>query len=323
MQKTNIGYLTHTWNPIVGCSKASEGCTNCWAEKMANRLSKIPATADVYSQVITDGKWNGKTTMNARQFSNPDFPSKPARIGVCWMGDLFHEAVPFEWQYHLIEYTLRYPQHQFFLLTKRPATMAKTMETIRFHFWRNYPPEELKFKNVWFGTSIENQKTANERIPELLKIPSPNLYVSIEPMLGPVDLTEVEYGNYPSNHYDALKGRRYWHGEYVETVKRLSWVILGGESGPKARPLHPDWVRSVRDQCQAAGVPFWFKQHGEYLPAYDAGYRSDEKDRYGRTFGKVWSKNSYRFPDGQEVVRVGKHAAGNLLDGKKYEELPG
>jgi protein gp37 len=196
------------------------------------------------------------------------------------MADLFGDWISNEWIFKIMQEVEKNPQWTFIFLTKRPENVE--------WFWR--PP----WPNAWLGVSCENQARADERIPILLQIPAAMRFVSLEPMLGPVDLRFCD--EFP----DA-------DGCYEDARHGIDWVIPGGESGPGARPLHPDWVRSVRDQCQAAGVPFFFKGWGEY---------SYELREYGPD-GENWiDKNEY-FRN-----HVGKKVSGRLLDGRTWEEYP-
>ena len=178
------------------------------------------------------------------------------------------------------------PNLDWLLLTKRPEN---AMEMLPFNWKVRALPD-----NIWLGTSVENQETADERIPHLLKVPAAIHFVSMEPLLGPVDLNEHEF---------LIDKRRFQY-----TIGRyLDWVIVGGESGPHARPMHPDWVRSIRVQCQEAGVSFHFKQHGEWVPGDHPAH------------GTHWE---YVGKDKFAVKRVGKKAAGRLLDGREWNEYP-
>ena len=166
--------------------------------------------------------------------------------------------------------------------------------------------------NVWLGVSCENQARADERIPILLQIPAAKHWVSIEPMLGAVDF-HLPNGNFPK--YNALQ--KWTNGERATGI---DWVVLGGETGPGARPMHPDWVRSVRDQCQAAGVPFYFKQWGEWIQL-----RDNAACRAGEFKGQRIEVDQYSNPDQCRRItlcRVGSKASGHLLDGREWREMP-
>ncbi len=236
MQKTKIEYLTHSWSPIaMRCTPVSTGCANCWHLAMAKRLAKNPVI-DRNRQTAYAG---GPFLLDEKELEAPLHLKKPARIGVQFMGDLFHDNISMEWIGRILRLARAITQHKFFFLTKRPKRMRDAL----------WPWDikgdviEPKPDHLFFGISVEDQRTADERIPILLQIPAGHRWVSIEPMLGPVDLE-------PYLNWERLG----------EKFNSLNWVVLGGETGPKARPLHPDWVRSLRDQCRAAGVPFFFKQ---------------------------------------------------------------
>lgn len=265
---TKIEWCEETWNPIVGCSKVSPGCKNCYAERMAFRLSKMGVYP--YTEVISDGrKWNGKTRLSERNLLKPYWQKKSRKIFVCSMGDLFHESIPDGIILEIYELMRLASQHTFLVLTKRAARMVD--------FYRSITQGNDKVKpipNIWVGVTAENQETANERIPLLLQVPAVKRFVSAEPLLSHIDFYEHQGG------------------------PKLNWVICGGESGPGARPLDPEWVRSIRDQCKDAGVPFFFKQWGEYMPVV----------KYGETI--------------ESPKKVGKKAAGSTLDGKKYKQYP-
>lgn len=299
---TGIEWTDASWNPIVGCTKVSAGCGNCYAIRMAHRLAKNPKIAEVGndwvrsggdgsiryvsnpymdSTTITNGvvNWSGALSFIPSRLEQPLRWRKPRRVFVCSMGDLFHESVPFEWVRQVMEVIERCPQHTFQLLTKRPARMLRFYESesgflagaSAGHGWGwDYP------KNAWLGVSVEDQATAGERIPLLLEVPAAVRFVSVEPLLSAVDVSP-------------------W-------LSALSQIIVGGESGPGARPMHHSWVRSLRDQCVESSTPFFFKQWGEW-GSYDLT------------------------PDGRgqinpEYRRVGKKAAGRFLDGRTWDEVP-
>jgi protein gp37 len=250
---------------------------------------------------------------------------KPRRIFVCSMGDLFHEDVSEEWIDKVIGTMYLAPQHTFMVLTKRPERMLRYMKP------DNYDTRTWPIKNLWLGVTAENQEMADLRIPILLQTPAAKRFVSVEPMLGPVYLRPFlphEFNREPHCPWceDCIPNRGDWDG-WKETREGkhgpfLDWVICGGESGPGARPMHPDWPRSLRDQCQAAGVPFFFKQWGEWMAASDSSCpcgppRKDWMWADGKPF---WTG------DGDRGIplfrRVGKKAAGCLLDGREHKESP-
>lgn len=261
--KSKIEWTDATWNPVVGCSMVSPGCAHCYAERMAGRLAAMargdhargfdPGAKGLYDVVLTqDGRWNGRVRFNESVLDQPLRWKRPRRVFVCSMSDLFHESVPVDWIAHVFVMMARCPQHTFQVLTKRTARMRKLLEGSML----DHP-----LPNVWLGVSVEDQRRADERIPELVQTPARVRFLSVEPMLGPIRLglaTDCDLNC--AEHQEAFCPGT--HGKCMLQYVGIDWVIVGGESGPGARPMHPDWVRSVRDQCQAASVPFFFKQWG-------------------------------------------------------------
>ena len=245
---TKIEWADATWNPITGCSPVSEGCANCYAARMAKRLAgRCGYDADDPFQV----------TIHRDRLDDPLRWRKARRVFVCSMGDLFHEDVPFHKISAVWDVMFDAPQHTYMILTKRPARAAE------FASWMDDVGRRIDYPNVWLGVTAENQTMLDKRVPALFSIPAAVRFVSCEPLLGLVDL-----------RFEAawdLTDSGFAHGP---AVINLDWVICGSESGPGARPMHSDWARALRDQCVAAGVPFFLKQmdvDGELvkLPALD------------------------------------------------------
>jgi protein gp37 len=247
------------------------------------------------------------------------------------MGDLFHEDVPTMFIIDALSVMAETSRHTFLLLTKRPERMREIMshETVANDVWLqtlrgvNAEPSPWPLPNVWLGVTAENQEQADKRIPILLQIPAAVRFVSVEPMLGPVDLRawldgHGAYGpaafckhcgiietttesNHEAGDFDVICEKCGSSNIYYAAI---DWVICGGESGPCARPMHRDWARNLRDQCQAAGTRFFFKQWGEYAP----NWLNDENDK--EIPGSMW------------MDRMGKRVAGRLLDGREWNEFP-
>jgi len=233
------------------------------------------------------------------------------------------------------------PEHTFMVLTKRPERMKEYFNTRPRDSMKqervlvidemgasNYSVS-LPLRNVWLGVTAENQEQADKRIPVLLQIPAAVRFVSVEPMLGPVDLTELPIPYEICNrgfNFNALTDQDDEH--FYNDHPKIDWVICGGESGPGARPMHPDWTRSLRDHCQAAGVPFFFKQWGEWETFYDRD--NDDPDwcnvpEDGPGIKRINLAGGYGF-HGDRVIylrRVGKKKAGRLLDGIEHNGMPG
>ena len=295
--KTDIEWTDAAWNPLAGCSIVSPACTNCYAMAQAARIVRCAAglgRATHYADTVTTVKgtpvWTGEIRAAPDHvLTQPLRWWRPRRIFVNSMSDLFHEAVPDAWIDRIFAVMAHAPQHTFQVLTKRPERMrayltdSKAEERIAGELlahaskWgvtgttllaalgirqREEEPERvpLPLRNVWLGVTAEDQPRADDRIPIVLDTPAAKRFVSIEPMLGAVDLTELTIKKRVGEHcFSALEcdvdaADDEWGGAI------LDWVICGGESGPDARPMHPDWVRSLRDQCAAAGVPFFMKQ---------------------------------------------------------------
>jgi len=303
---TKIEWCDSTWNPTSGCTPISDGCTNCWARRMSKRLAGrggYPAD-DPF-----------RVTFHPER-TDPLHWKRPRRVAVSLMGDLFHDDIATAQIAYVFAVMMQAYWHTYLILTKRPQRMAEVMQdmhifaTRQFANFRNYsaPVGPWPLPNVWLGTSVENQETADERIPWLLKCPAAVRYVSAEPLLGPV----------------SFRGKR-----------GINWVIVGGESGPGARPMHPDWARSIQDQCQAASVPFFFKQWGEWMPYEEAAPPMLESQHGDFIDGHIlpadldalndagsWHYEHYS--PGEMVLfrRMGKKAAGRLLDGREWNEMP-
>lgn len=329
------GYIPETWNPIIGCNKVSPGCRNCFAARMAHRLMHMPHT-DYYQFVLADNgeedpekfknlpEWNGTTHLVKSHLAKPSIWTKPRAIFTVDMGDLFHESNSMEWINSIFAIMSDIDRHIYIVLTKRPERILEFIEWKRSVLGIKWQPTP----NIWPGVTAENQEMADKRIPILLRVPAAKRFVSIEPMLGSIDLNRIparSWGEkYESTGYNGIHLSALIGGKNTNTPWHLDWVIVGGETGPNARPMHPDWVRSIQKQCEESNTPFFFKQWGEYIPSYDAGYRSEEVGPRDMSFGEVWSiVNKCRvFDDDQCMVRVGRKAAGNLLDGKQYHAWP-
>ena len=276
MANTKIEWTDKVWNPITGCSSVSEGCAHCYAARMAKRLAgRFGYPADEPFRV---------TFHSHERLMEPLGWKKPQWVFVCSMGDFFHDGVQNWMRDSVMTVIASLPRHTFMLLTKRPGNAVR-------YFSRSGSRWSEGLPNVWMGVTAENQARVDERIPELLKLTKyfPVLFVSVEPALGPNVLPE-----------DFL------------ALGRRAWVICGGESGLDARPMHPDWVRGLRGQCVSAGIPFFFKQWGEWITVNEP---DEDKSEYINKARCYWG-------DGKVAVRVGKKAAGRLLDGREWNEFP-
>jgi len=298
--RSRIEWTDATWNPLAGCTKVSPGCAHCYAELMAKRLKAMGRPA--YQNVIDDkGRWSGNISLIDSVLEKPLHWKRPRKIFVDSMSDLFHERVPEDYIQRVFEIMIKADWHVFQVLTKRPNRMAGILSGAQ---WWDGTESDAR-KHIWLGTSVENQKAADERIPQLLKIDAAVRFLSCEPLLGRIDLGFDIWFD-PEYYEGNINKPR--DGVVLQYKDLLHWVIAGGESGPKARPMHPDWARSLRDQCQWAGVAFHFKQWGEWH--YDGDVIKERPQTPVTIVGD------------QPVYRVGKHAAGRLLDGREWNEYP-
>ena len=276
MNKTKIEWATAVWNPVTGCTKVSEGCRNCYAEGIANRF------------------WGERKFTDVRclpyRLKQPAKLKGHQRVFVNSMSDIFHNRVEYDFIKDIWSVMLANPQHTFMIWTKRTDRMAETVDLLLRDGFGVLP-------NIWMGVSAENQQAYDERAPYLLQTPAAVRFLSLEPLLSAIDL--------------ALLGTIPHSKPYSIVVSKIDWVICGGESGQNARPMHPDWVRGLRDQCIAAGVPFFFKQWGEWAPdcLCDTPTPCREIDRPQPGLMGC-------------MFRCGKKNAGRELDGRTWDEYP-
>lgn len=338
---SNIEWTDATWNPLRGCSRISPGCRFCYAERVASRFSGAGQPYDGLIHETTKG-WNGTVRFIRDVLEQPLRWKRPRRIFVNSMSDLFHDNVADEWIDEIFAVMALAPQHVFQVLTKRPERMLSYFRRLdaAADSWRpntatgafnardvlNFAhmhrkngfgtplPDAWPLPNLWLGVSVENQATADERIPLLLQAPGAVRWLSCEPLLGPVDL------GMPSRHAASAN---------APAPSRIDWVVAGGESGPRARPMHPEWARSLRDQCTAEGVPFFYKQWGEWEVASAAnGHLGSVMPDTGSRYtwlgidGRTSNPSYFGLDDAYAMAKVGKRKAGRLLDGRLHEGMP-
>lgn len=327
-ENSKIEWTDATWNIITGCSPVSIGCVNCYASRLAGtRLKHHPSRAGLTKEVNGRYVWNGEVCFNLEWLDQPIRWKKPRKVFVCAHADLFHENVPDNWidEVFGVMWACLYNSdgkegHIFQILTKRADRMLEYLSQDRREQWATYAVnhgggldpdglyDQTKYFNgphprIWAGVTAENQEMADKRIPLLLATPAAKRFISMEPLLGPIDL----------NADDGLHSG----------PDGIDWVIIGSESGPHARPTHPNWVRRLRERCVDAGVPFFFKQWGEWLPA--------ERDEYGNVefcdqntiphYGFLKCRTT-NLDEKFTAFRFGKKASGRLLDGRTWDEVP-
>jgi protein gp37 len=290
---SKIEWTDVTWNPVVGCSKVSAGCKNCYAVNTAYRLEGNPKTEDVYSgltQRAGSGRnWTGEVKLIEKRLKLPMSWRTPRKVFVNSMSDLFHESLTDEQIWRVFAVMSVSTRHTFQVLTKRPERMHAMLQCPP-PFLQAHPFDLLfggtqwhcnwPLPNVWLGVSVENQETANTRVPLLLDTPAQVRFVSCEPLLDKLTLCDLHYQSVVA--INGLSGESGWPIPHSQNHSGLDWVIVGGESGKDSRRIDPMWVRLLREECLLYGVPFFFKQWGG----------------------------------------LNKRAAGNELDGKTWEQMP-
>lgn len=276
--KTSIEWTDVTWNPVRGCSLVSAGCANCYAMKQAHRFSQPGHPYEGLTELGPQGpRWTGKVTLVPDALDEPLHWKKPRRIFVNSMSDLFHEDVPFDFVHWVFSTIRKTPHHTYQILTKRPDRMRQFMAEYL------VPRERLGwgkgfYSHVWLGVSIEDQETADARIPILLETPAAVWFVSAEPLLGP---TSFRWATWDS--WKDLNGNRRRVVDQHDGLRMLNWVIVGGESGPGARPCDVAWIRTIKEQCQEGGVPVFVKQLGSKPFAVEGSRAAQEWSALGAT----------------------------------------
>lgn len=292
MAETNIEWADFTFNPWEGCTKVGPGCDNCYAETRNKRFHGgnwgvgAPRRRTSGANWKLPLKWNREAEKTGTRF----------RVFCASLADVLDNEVDQIWRedlWTLIEAT---PNLDWLLLTKRIGNVSGMVPS----YWMNgeWP------SHAWLGATVVNQMEADRDIPKLISTPAHIRFLSMEPLLGHVDLTKIEITQSPGYFGDCLQWYHRPHGERETKWRGIDWVIVGGESGTGARPMHPEWARSLRDQCEAAGVKFHFKQWGEWLPDNQNPAVEMPHDQNG-------------------AIRVGKKAAGRSLDGRTWDEFPG
>jgi len=309
-ENTSIEWADHTFNPWIGCTKVSPGCDNCYAASQdAFRHWTPEGWGGPRKRTKTWGdpvKWNAQAEREGRRF----------RVFCASLADVFDNHVPTEWRADLFTLIAKTPHLDWLLLTKRIGNVERMLDDIRHGADEDLPVwDYLDTMNVWLGATVVNQEEADRDIPKLLAVPARVRFLSIEPMLGPIDLSSTGFEISLNGLDDPV-------------TTNLHWIIAGGESGPHARPAHPDWFRSLREQCAAADVPFLFKQWGEWTPGENV-----ERQRGMVEVARLWDDRWDRWPlnlttdhghidDQPDLYRIGKKAAGRLLDGVEHNGFP-
>ncbi|WOJ89684.1 phage Gp37/Gp68 family protein [Methylocapsa polymorpha] len=292
-----------TWDPLAGCTRKSAACRHCYAEALTAASSQSGLWGHGFAEIGPKGPaWTGQIALLEDRLALPLGWENPRRIFVNALSDLFHESLPVETIDRIFAVMALAPRHTFLVLTKRPKTMqpyladpaapgriAGAMEAIAAKDGTPHKIDAWPLPNVWLGVTAENQKEADRRIPLLLETPAAVRWIAAEPLLESLDL---KIGTWLRDAPDGSAGAK------------LDWIVAGGETGPEAQPCHPDWARSLRDQCAKSGAAFFWRQWGEHIPA--AGVEAD----------------SAQATDKMSWERIGARPASRFLDGLLHEAFP-
>lgn len=311
---TKIEWADATFNPWRGCTKVSAACDHCYAEELAKRRGWAK-WGNHPRERQSDSTWKQPLTWNRQADAFEAEHGRPRMVFCASLADVFDNQVPEEWRHDLWELIASTPRLIWLLLTKRPQNIAKMLP----EGWGDGWP------NVWLGTTVENQEVANRNIPHLLAVPAAKRFLSIEPMLGPVNLESFLFTPECCGRPNFVQTGEE-HGWPVGSeeccgcpdpipTRSIDWIIAGGESGLHARPSHPDWFRSLRDQCAAAEVPFLFKQWGEWID-FDDAINIDGIDILKAPTCGDGGETSIQF------IRGGKSKTGRALDGLLHDGRP-
>jgi protein gp37 len=377
-ENTKIEWATHTFNPWEGCQKVGPGCDNCYAEARNARFAGGTAInwgPGAPCRRTSAANWRKPVLWNADHKAFFAVHGHRQRVFCSSLADVFDNEVDPAWRVDLFALIAATPNLDWLLLTKRIGNarrmLAEAVAEVEFDDSKIQPwTSEKPWPNVWLGATIVNQEEADRDIPKLLTVPAAKRFLSIEPLLGPVDIdkylapwtcsncqhwgaeadsgpckcadcdVESVYDESIGSHRCPQCGKDDGTSSVVaracpscersgdwqvdsgyrfdaDKPSMLDWIIVGGESGPGARPMHPDWARSLRDQCADAGVPYLFKQWGEWLP----GSQADESDgEQIRAVGRC--TKAHRWENATHSWDIGKKSAGRLLDGRTWDEVP-
>ncbi|MFM0432313.1 phage Gp37/Gp68 family protein [Paraburkholderia aspalathi] len=357
-ENSSIEWTDNTFNPFIGCTKVSPGCDNCYAEQMMDtRLHRVRWGAGQPRVRTSAANWREPLRWNARHAEFFARHGRCERVFCASLADVFDNEVPVAWRVDLLDLIRRTPRLDWLVLTKRVGNVMRMLQEVHDEGLRTPVTDDDRATkqwlrawldgsppvNVWLGATIVNQEEANRDIPKLLSVPARVLFLSMEPLLGPVSLRWL--AAWPENAPGTTAQKPGGLTNHLDGLRRLDWVIVGGESGHSARPMHPDWPRALRDQCAHAGVAFLYKQHGEWAPApwkleretgeTDDAYKA-RSEAGAATHGisptgtlsefshRPWSveRATEATPGWAAIRRAGKKAAGRMLDGVTHDEFP-
>jgi protein gp37 len=312
-ETTGIEWADATFNPWIGCAKVSAACDHCYAEAYANRTGQSKLWGGDQRRRTSPTNWGQPLHWDRRARER----GQRIRVFCASLADVFDNAVPPAWRRDLFELIGRTTNIDWLLLTKRIGNAERMMNSAigdLSHGLNNWT--DLPWPHVWIGATVIDQAEAERDIPKLLATPALRRFVSIEPMLGPINLKELDLGG--GHELDALTGFHTAHAgasmPLPPVLDGLDWVIAGGESGHGARPMHPEWIRSLRGACKLSFTPFLFKQWGEWLSADQveaAGFNGDGCSIH------EWGDGAASFS-----IHLPKKKAGRMLDGRTWDGVP-
>ena len=317
-ENSKIEWCDHTWNPWIGCTRISPACDHCYAARIDHRFGGGHWGAGATRKCTSASNWIKPLQWNRRA----EAEGVRYRVFCASLADVFDNEVPTGWRVDLFDLIRQTPHLDWLLLTKRIGNVEQMLNKAADHAcisvgstplmkWiERWADGDVAPPNVWLGATVVNQDEADRDVPKLLNTPAAVRFLSIEPMLGPITLLDPDD--------DDGEPRVNWLRGFDGSdpgIPALDWIIAGGESGPQARPSHPDWFRSLRDQCVNAGVPFLFKQWGEWHPLGQA--MAD-----GCINAKGSPRSWHQFEDCEAVENVGKVPAGRMLDGRTWDQFP-
>jgi len=325
-ENSKIEWTDHTFNPWVGCQAISPGCKNCYAADWAKRYGRDFADRTRTKTWAQPLRWNAA---HAEFFAAH---GRRQRVFCASLADVFDNAVDPTWRRDLFDLIDQTPNLDWLLLTKRIGNvMSMVSQTAQYQFNLECLQNPRMPENVWIGATIVNQAEADRDIPKLLAVPARVRFLSMEPLLGPVDLTRIDIDGHSEIYpLDGTGDCEDDDGKRTPDLPALDWIIVGGESGRDARPMHPDWARDLRDQCAAAGVPFLFKQWGEWAPGENCGGPMKRTERVADWWNGEWefstltpgSAQGMHFDDEPVVYRCSKKITGRTLDGVTHDGFP-
>lgn len=308
-ENTKIEWADHTFNPWEGCTKVGPGCDHCYAEMRNARFAGGTAAnwgPGAPRRCTSAANWRKPLAWNAAAADFMAAHGRRQRVFCASLADVFDNEVDTAWRRDLFDMIELTPHLDWLLLTKRIGNVVRMVRELRTGDWL------LGRRNVLLGATVVNQAEADRDIPKLLAVPAARRFLSIEPLLGELDIS------------------LFLHNAHLPVGQSVDWVIAGGESGPGARPMHPDWARDLRDQCAAADVPFLFKQWGEWAPGECSENTLDMRAvQVADFFSGEWKfeaipgNSEFHIDDEPTVYRAGRRAAGRLLDGVQHDGFPG